>query len=636
MEDLEKEPLDKIYYRCHKGDDKKECATYELVHKSTYKYFTIRMLLYWHFLSTCFTLIWLCTSTNICPLNCSCTLDSKGRKITSCVEGGMTDSIPVDEMDLGIKVLDINAPENNWNSLTIGPVFQKFKTLEEIRIRRSHLPQIGMHTFWGVPSVKILDLSFNNISVVFDHNFRGLLNLIELHLDDNLIQKVSSGVFKHLTELRILTLERNRLQELVPKMFARLSKLQVLKLSENKLIELLPEAFKDILELRTFECRGCGLSRINTQIYHLLPYLTHLDLGNNTMQFIAYDEFQDLRRIHSIKLDGNMFPVILEKTFINQGELRTLCLARNRLAKITNTAFLNLTKLYELDISYNKLNRVEGVAFQPISESLRKLSVSGNKFSDETLRVIQQTTIKLQHLEVADMGITELSQGLFSDNLRALNLSGNNLTSLEVKALPHQLVDLDISRNKFRGLDEHVVLRLENLNYLSLDNNPWTCDLCNINEIITRLNKSVYFKNSTCASPARLRGRAINLLKREDMSECVESEDFERGDLFIFVEDNLVLLIGGVSLFLFLVACITFVVYSCLQRRVHHIDREQKRNVEREAVFENPSAIFGDKPEISFKFSLDLTERKVSVSTIDEMKKDTQLYSLPNGTGIGI
>ncbi|KAF5274721.1 hypothetical protein FQA39_LY07113 [Lamprigera yunnana] len=205
------------------------------------------MLLHWHLLLTCFMLIWLCTSSAMCPLNCSCTLNSKGRKITSCIQGGMTNSIPVNDMDSEMEVLDISAPENNWNLLIIGPVFQKFKTLEEIRITRSNVVQIGMHSFWGVPSVKVLDLTFNNISAVFDHNFRGLVNLIELHLDDNLIKRLPSGVFKHMTELRILTLERNRIEELVPRMFARLSKLQVLKLSENNLTELLPEAFKDIL-----------------------------------------------------------------------------------------------------------------------------------------------------------------------------------------------------------------------------------------------------------------------------------------------------------------------------------------------------------------------------------------------------
>lgn len=202
---------------------------------------------HWHVLSSCLMLIWLCTSSAVCPSDCSCGLGVKGRRTISCLQGGMIDSLPVADMDLGMEVLDISAPQNNWNSLTIGPVFQKFKMLEEIRIRRSNIVQIGMHTFWGVPTLKVLDLTFNNISVVFDHNFRGLVNLVELRLDDNLIERLPSGVFKHLTELRILTLVRNRLEELVPRIFLKLGKLQVLKLSGNKLVELIPEVFKDVL-----------------------------------------------------------------------------------------------------------------------------------------------------------------------------------------------------------------------------------------------------------------------------------------------------------------------------------------------------------------------------------------------------
>lgn len=354
------------------------------------------------------------------------------------------------------------------------------------------------------------------------------------------------------------------------------------------------------------------------------------------MQFIASDEFRDLRRIHSLRLDGNQLPVVLEKTFINQAELRILCLARNRLAKITNTAFLNLSNLYELDISYNKLNRVEGVVFHPLAESLRKLVVSGNHFSTEILRVVLHTTIKLRELGVADMGISELPSGLLPDHLKALNLSGNNLTALGVQVIPHQLVDLDISRNKFRGLDERVVLRFEQLQHLKLQGNPWSCDLCHMKPMIQRMNRSSAFENVTCVSPSRLKGLTLKFLKITDVTDCNDEDDLEKEDLFIFVEENLVLLIGGVGLFLFLVACITFVVCSCLRRRVNNVVQEEKRDVEREAVFENPAAIFGDKGEISFKFPLDLTERKVSVSTIDEIKKDTQLHTLPNGTGIGI
>lgn len=204
-----------------------------------------------HVQTSCILLIWLYTSNAICPSNCFCGLDNIGRRIVSCPKGGMIDHIPVENMDLSMEIMDISAPENNWNILAIASVFQKFKMLQEVHITRSNILQIGMHSFWGVPTLKVLDLVCNNISVVYDHNFRGLLNLEELHLDDNIINRLQSGVFKHLTELRILTLQRNRLEELVPRLFLKLGKLQVLKLSGNKILELVPELFKDIL-VRTF------------------------------------------------------------------------------------------------------------------------------------------------------------------------------------------------------------------------------------------------------------------------------------------------------------------------------------------------------------------------------------------------
>ncbi|RZC38686.1 LRR 8 domain containing protein [Asbolus verrucosus] len=205
------------------------------------------MLLCWPQLSSCLVLLWLCSPSNaLCPSICTCKVTEKGRRKVVCIEGGMVDPIPTTEMDAGMEILEISAPETNWNSLTITPIFQHFKKLEELHIKKSNIHQIGMHVFWGVPSLRLLDLTLNNISGVFDHNFRGLVNLVELNLDDNRIRSLQTGVFKHLTELRILTLQRNLLEELVPRLFLKLGKLHVLKLSGNKFEELNPEVFKDI------------------------------------------------------------------------------------------------------------------------------------------------------------------------------------------------------------------------------------------------------------------------------------------------------------------------------------------------------------------------------------------------------
>ncbi|KAL3281697.1 hypothetical protein HHI36_004903, partial [Cryptolaemus montrouzieri] len=204
------------------------------------------MHIIWQHVSSWLILLWLCTITGaLCPSYCTCQQNEKGKRKVSCLAGGMI-QIPTKEIDSNIEILEIDAPEENPNTLSISPIFQHLKKLEEVIIRQSNIHQIGMHSFWGVPTIKYMDLKFNNITSVFDHNFRGLVNLVELNLDHNLIAHLQSGAFKHLTELRILSLKFNLLVELVPRMFMKLGKLHVLRLTGNIFEELDPEAFKDI------------------------------------------------------------------------------------------------------------------------------------------------------------------------------------------------------------------------------------------------------------------------------------------------------------------------------------------------------------------------------------------------------
>ena len=379
-------------------------------------------------------------------------------------------------------------------------------------------------------------------------------------------------------------------------------------------------------ELRVLECRACGLRYINTQIYHLLPYLAHVDLGDNRIQFISSDEFHDLHHLHSLRLDGNMLPVVLEKTFIHQHELKYLCLARNRLAKITNTAFLNLSSLVDLDIGYNKLDKIEMVAFQHVADTLQRLVISGNRFGALVIKDILNTVHNVRDLELASMKLMHLAKGLVPDRVRRLNVSANNLTELEAAALPKQLAELDVSGNKLEGLSEAAVVKLQSLRAVDWGGNSWSCRLCHLGAAVLRSNRSETFTNITCASPKKLKGRVLSSLRLENLGVCKNPGD--EGAL----DHKVILVVGIASLLVFVIVCIIFVV-SYLRRRATNSMQEQKRMAEmqQENSLDHPIAIFA-KGEISFKFPLDLTERKVEVSTIDEIKKDTQ--TLPNGTGI--
>lgn len=381
--------------------------------------------------------------------------------------------------------------------------------------------------------------------------------------------------------------------------------------------------FSYLQELRVLECRACAIRRINTQIYHLLPYLVHLDLGCNKMQFISDDEFVDLKRLRSLKLDGNMYPVVLERTFVNQTQLRSLNLARNRLAKITNAAFLNMSSLEELDIGYNKLYKIEGAVMVPVANSLKRLVLSGNSFSVSVVKVLLEVAHKVMDVALADMGLEEIPYGFLPEHLKQLNLSGNNLTDLRAEVLPPQLVELDLSRNHFSRIEERLLNRLEQMKAVVLEGNPWRCDRIHVGALLQRLNVS--FGNLTCDSPSSLKGTPLSSLLPDELDYF--QDDSQDDNFFV---SNLAILLGAASLLAFLILSLTFTLV-CKRRNVRI--EKRKRRTEDSEMLENPSALF-NKGEISFKFSLDLTERKVSVSTIDNIKRDTRLQTMPNGTGI--
>lgn len=230
---------------------------------------------------------------------------------------------------------------------------------------------------------------------------------------------------------------------------------------------------------------------------------------------------------------------------------------------------------------------------------------------------------------MADMGFTDLPEGLLPERLRRLNVSGNGLSNLT--SLPHQLVELDISRNNFRGLDQRVVPRLERVRRLHLHHNPWACDSCGAGALLQRANSSAAFRNLVCASPKQLINRTLGSLEVSELRDC--SSEFE-GESDPFWDANVGLVVGLACGTVFLAFCVMFFAYACTKR---HRAREVviKRTAGRsEAALEGTTAIFTGKDEIRFKFALDLTERKVSVSTIDDMKRDGHLQTLPNGTGL--
>lgn len=401
-------------------------------------------------------------------------------------------------------------------------------------------------------------------------------------------------------------------------------------------------------ELRALKCRNCALRSINPQIYHLLPYLSLLDLGDNEFKYITPDEFHDLKKLKHLWIDGNQLPVILEHTFAYQHELEYLSIARNRLAKVTTAAFTNLTTLKSLDISYNKLYRLDTETFHPISESLHHLNLSGNNLAIGELKYVLQVVTKVQELGLADMNLSDLPLGLlvYQENLLKLNLSHNHFVHFPIQVLSPtpKLSEIDLSSNRFRGLDEKVIMRLETIPIVYLHNNSWTCDLCHIKGMVSWHHQmpSTLLKHLHCIAPANLKGRSIASIKHEELDWCTARYGYNNNDSedgitgmshnFLSEDGRLGLIAAGATTMLLVITGVVLTIAMCYSKRqaANYYTNEEKRGPENEKIFENPTAILGENGEISFKFPLDISQtkslhhKKVSISTIDEMKKDPQ------------
>lgn len=67
-------------------------------------------------------------------------------------------SIPVQSLDPKIQVLVISSSKN---PLTISPIFIPFTKLEILQINDANIQSIGMHSFWGVQSLRVLGIIIN-------------------------------------------------------------------------------------------------------------------------------------------------------------------------------------------------------------------------------------------------------------------------------------------------------------------------------------------------------------------------------------------------------------------------------------------------------------------------------------------
>ena len=470
-----------------------------------------------------------------CPQACRCSHDHQGRPTVRCYRGQMYDVIPALDMDYDTQILVIEAPPYKPNYLSLGPIFQGLRKLEEVHILWSSIPNIGDHTFWGLHNLLTINLTWNHLTGLKESNFKGIKNLEVLDLSHNRIESIPSAVFRSVKKLRTLDLSYNFLPQLVPRIFFGLTTLETLDLSYNPLKDINDEIFKDVPTLTQLKCAGCQINVLPTNFLRTLSSLRYLDLSNNRLMGIPLSR-KIRTNLHHLNLNGNHINSINEFMLVGSPFMKELLLSNNDVETIDRFAFYN-SSLQHLDLSYNRLTSIVLDDSKEMYNHLKILKLSGNGLNLRQLFMELDRATKIVHLSIGDMGLNEFPLRFFAmkNSLQEFNLSKNDISAIPVSIFDryHALSSLDLSHNGFRGMDPEFMSKLDessSLKVLNLENNPWQCDKCHVGPLLSWLHGAPDQQSGCsepkvwtclkCDGPPRFQDLQLAMLPLADLPNC--------------------------------------------------------------------------------------------------------------------
>ncbi|XP_014817881.1 PREDICTED: toll-like receptor 2 [Calidris pugnax] len=351
---------------------------------------------------------------------------------------------------LVLPMKNVQSVDASYNKLTINILnvegLFKFPFSKLWFLNISNNPINSLDTLWLPSTIKVIDLSFTNISQIPQNFAKKFINLENMYVQGNhfiytVHPEITNAAPKfcpgtvHINAISFVRNQAGTPIESLPK------KVKHLKMSNCSIVEL-PEWFVDTMEELLF----LDLSSNRISVLPDLPIaLQHLDISNNDIK-------------------------IIPSSFKSASNLTTLNIQNNKITDMHPEYFpLTLTRC---DISKNKLN------FLSLTDALEKLdylNVSGNLI---TRLEAGSHLSALTNLDSSHNLIAELPDhfGKSLATLKYFNLSGNKISFLQHGALPPSLIELDISDNAITTIVEDTFGRLTSLSVLTVRGKHFFCN----------------------------------------------------------------------------------------------------------------------------------------------------------------
>ncbi|KAJ8882254.1 hypothetical protein PR048_018742 [Dryococelus australis] len=331
-------------------------------------------------------------------------------------------------------------------------------------------------------NIKVLDLSFNNISWFGRGYLRPVeISITQLYLGHNYLQNATRDVFGNMPHLQWLDLSYNHLTEIDFDSFRNTRRLQVVRLDNNLLTDMPSEMFRGLSGLRVADLSHNRLRTLPDGLF-VEEGMEYLDVSHNQLSRVPSSclGISAAATLVELDLSHNVITSLQgADLFAKFRSLSKLDVSGNRLVRVEDGTFSSLTLLSHLDLSHNQGMVFEnrGRSFKGLEDSLLYLGLSNCSLT--TVPELPLST--LWYVNIATNNTVYRSclwGGVYEGggrNCRSLDLSWNevSVTPLEMTVNMTSLRRLDLSHNQLSTVPM-VAQSLVQLRELSLAGNPIT------------------------------------------------------------------------------------------------------------------------------------------------------------------
>lgn len=270
---------------------------------------------------------------------------------------------------------------------------------------------------------------------------------------------IPTGIFRYFTDIRDFDISKSAIVDLQRNTFEGAKHLIYLTMSYNNITKLSASLFIEAPSLFIIDLSYNEIASIDRYTFADVRQLSRLQLNNNKIQSLPMDVFKDLQFLDQIHLNDNEITEIDPNLFATNLQLNKINLSNNRLRTFDTTIFAKFKYLSYLQLAFNGLTALDTTTF---GSQLKLLNVSENQLT--TLAIGRWISIEAENNLITTIDISNST----TNSIKNLYISNNSLTNIENITKLVNLENLDLSFNRVGAINVHTFESLKKLVSLNL------------------------------------------------------------------------------------------------------------------------------------------------------------------------